>query len=132
MIDFWIVIPPWIYAVVVTWLGQWRADHLSTASGGRSVGADGWWNYLGPTLLTNLVFCSLLPTAVLTLTYAMLPFEGAQTGLAVGLAAFLFGNAPARLLDWKRQGWDLTLWLLLIDLLRVGGSLWMIGWLIVR
>lgn len=129
--EIWIVIPPWIYAVLITWAGRWGEGRWigrnASETESRRLSFDG----IGVTLITNLIFLSLLPTSVLILTYTMLPFEGARAGLALGLAAYLLGCVPARLLDVTRQGWDRTCWELLVDLLRVGGALYLVGWLVV-
>jgi hypothetical protein len=128
----WIVLPPWAYAVVVTWLGQYgegrlmRAARSDAASAAAATDRSVW----GVSLITNLVFLSLLPTAALSFFQLMLPFEGGRAGLAVGIAAFVFGCVPARVLDHAEIGWDRTAWRLLIDLLRVGGALTLVGWLV--
>ncbi len=129
--EIWIVIPPWIYAVFVCWAGRWGEWRWIGRSGSETESRPLSFGGIGVTLITNLIFLSLLPTTVLTLTYTMLPFEGARAGLALGVAAYLFGCVPARLLDVTRQGWDRTFWGLLIDLLRVGGALYLVGWLVV-
>lgn len=129
--EIWIVIPPWIYAVLVTWAGRWGEWRWIGRNGSETESHRPSFGDVGVTLMTNLIFLSLLPTSVLMLTYTMLPFEGARAGLALGLAAYLFGCVPARLLDVTRRGWDHTFWELLIDLLRVGGALYLVGWLVV-
>ncbi|MEW5702422.1 MAG: hypothetical protein AB1792_09355 [Candidatus Zixiibacteriota bacterium] len=127
----WVILPPWIWAVVITALGRWGEGRLSRLlSRDRVPIADApgnpWWS----VLITNLVFLSLLPTLVLSFFQFMLPFEGARAGLAVGIAAFVFGIAPVRLIDRIEIGWDRTAWRLLVDLLRVGGALMLVGWLV--
>ena len=60
----------------------------------------------------------------------LLPFHGTRAGLSLGLLAFVFGSVPARLFDASESGWDRTLWMILIDLLRVGGAMAIIGYLV--
>lgn len=129
--EIWIVIPPWIYAVLVTWAGRWGEMRWFGREDSESESRRLPFNGIGITLTTNLIFLSLLPTSVLILTYTMLPFEGARAGLALGMAAYILGCVPSRLLDVARQGWDRTFWGLLVDLLRVGGALYLVGWLVV-
>ncbi|HUU46854.1 MAG TPA: hypothetical protein VM118_14095 [Acidobacteriota bacterium] len=128
----WIFFPPWVYAVVVTWLGRWGESRWIRHHGAdRSVPVhERVWRTSGSVIITNLFFLSLLPTTLLVWTRGMLPVEGPRAGLALALAAFAFGCVPSRLLDVGRLGWDRTLWGLFVDLVRVGGALLLIGWLI--
>ncbi|HEX9750167.1 MAG TPA: hypothetical protein VGB22_02590 [candidate division Zixibacteria bacterium] len=127
--SFWTVIPPWLYAVVVTLLGRWGA-RLWLRRGSIGQPSDGGiLDHLGAAMLANLVFLSLLPMLVLLSTGPMLPLSGARAGLALGMAAYLFGCVPTRLLDVGLHGWDRSLWNLLVDLLRVGGACLLVGWL---
>ncbi len=120
----WIVFPPWIYAVVISLAGRWGEARWDVQ--GRT------WSELlsrdwGSILVINLVFMSLIPTSLLTAIGVLLPFQGARAGLSLGLLAFLFGSVPSRLLAAQDMGWDKTLWLVLIDLLRIAGSLTIVG-----
>ena len=128
MSELLILLPPWIFALLVTWLGQWgerfliktgRTAELATSASGTFA-----------IIASSLVFLSILPTFALTIFQPMLPFVGAQAGLALGVAAFLFGLLPARLCDVRQQGWDRTIWMMLIDFVRVVGALTMVGWLL--
>lgn len=124
----WIVLPPWLYAVLISLLGHWgRTRWISHAASGESP----WWENWGIILITNLVFMSLIPISLLSVIGGMLPFGGARAGLSLGLLAFLFGALPTRLLAATETGWDLTLWRILIDLLRVGGAMTIIGYLVI-
>lgn len=122
------IIPPWLCGTAVTMLGHW---------GERRWFADDalkphllLWAELPTILLGNLIFLALLPTLVLSIIQPMIPFTGAKAGLAVAVAGYLFGLIPARLFEGAQRGWDRTFWLLLVDLLRLGGALTLIGWLI--
>lgn len=134
MTSFWITLPPWLFAVAVTLFGRWgdrrfflraeMTEHDSTSSGA--------WVTAGTILFANLFFLSLIPTIVLAMFQPMLPFVGAQAGLALAIAVVFFGLVPARLLDGPYHGWDRAFWLIFIDFIRVGGALMLIGWLLNR
>ncbi len=128
MSELLILIPPWIFAVLVTWSGQWGERMLlkTAPTAGPATSASGTF----AIIISNLIFLSILPTFALTIFQPMLPFVGAQAGLAMGVAAFLFGLLPARLCDVKHQGWDRTIWMMLVDFVRVVGALTMVGWLL--
>ncbi len=124
------IIPPWLLGVAVTLVGHWGdrrwfSQRSDLASGGSV------WDSISVVLFANLLFLGLLPTMILDFIQPMIPFTGARAGLAVALLGFLFGLVPARLLDAPRTGWDRAFWLLLIDFLRLGGALTLIGWLLV-
>lgn len=123
----WIVFPPWLYAVVVSLLGRWgQRQWLSRPDLRGSLWPDDW----GTILITNLVFLSLVPTSLLSVIGVLLPFNGARAGLSLGLLAFLFGSVPSRLTDSADIGWDRTLWFILIDFIRVGGAMTIVGYLV--
>ncbi len=132
MTGIWIVIPPWVYAVLVSLIGRWgEAKWLRRPADEESSGSHGFWpDNGGALLITNLVFLSLVPTSLLAAIGVLLPFNGARAGLSLGLLAFLLGCVPARLLDAHDVGWDRTLWVLLVDLLRVGGAMAIVGFLV--
>lgn len=115
--------------MLVGWLGRW-GERRWTPSGD---GIDQTPENAAPTVtwghgaITTLVFLSLLPSALLSILGPMIPFEGARAGLALGIVAFVFGCVPIRLLEVRSRGWDVTLWMILIDLLRVGGALSIVG-----
>ena len=123
------VIPPWVLAVAVTLLGRWGERRWFASRTGSGAAASPWSDMF-VMLLANLFFLALLPTAVLDFIQPMIPFTGARAGLAVALASFAFGLVPARLFDVPRTGWDHAFWLLLVDFLRLSGSLTLIGWLL--
>lgn len=123
----WIVFPPWLYAVVISLLGRWGQKRwLSRTQSSDSAWPQDW----GTILITNLVFLSLIPTSLLSVIGVLLPFNGARAGLSLGLLAFLFGSVPSRLIDSSDLGWDRTLWLILIDFVRVGGAMTIVGYLV--
>lgn len=123
----WIIFPPWLYAVVISLLGRWgQRRWLSRAQPAESAWPQDW----GTILITNLVFLSLIPTSLLSVIGVLLPFNGARAGLSLGLLAFLFGSVPSRLIDSSDLGWDRTLWLILIDFIRVGGAMTIVGYLV--
>lgn len=132
MRGLWIFFPPWAYAVVITLLGRWGESRWLRFPESGSYGATGERRRHsgGSMIVTNLFFLSLVPTTLLVWTRGMLPFEGPRAGLALGIAAFLLGCVPVRLLGVDQAGWDRTLWGLFIDLMRVGGALLIIGWLV--
>lgn len=124
------IIPPWLLAVAVSLLGQWGdrrwfPERGNLAPGGRL------WDSISVVVFANLLFLAILPTLVLDFIQPMIPFTGARAGLAVALVGFLFGIVPARLFDAPRTGWDRAFWLLLMDWVRVGGALTLVGWLLV-
>jgi hypothetical protein len=126
-----IILPPWAYAVVVTWLGHWGETHVFPRRGGEHQEiTDARFDW-SAVLIINLILLSLIPSAMLSRVGWMLPFQGAHAGLAVGIGAYLFGCVPIRLLERHQHGWDLTAWRLLIDLVRVGGAFLLVGWLVV-
>lgn len=130
MKGLWVVFPSWFYAVAATYFGRWGEAHWLRRphdAQGAPVSIRGDW---GIILITNLVFLSLVPVSLLSVIGVLLPFGGARAGLSLGLVAFLFGCVPARLMDVEHHGWDRTLWAILIDLLRLGGALMIIGWLV--
>lgn len=108
---------------------MWMPDRVSGTRTGRN---DLWHGDWANTLISNLVFLSLLPTSLLSVIGALLPFNGARAGFSLGLLAFVLGCVPARLLDASEAGWDRTLWYILIDLLRVGGAMAIVGFLVAR
>lgn len=132
MIGIWIVIPPWFFAVLVSLIGRWgEGKWLRTSTAEESSSSHRFWpDNWGAMLITNLVFLSLVPTSLLAVIGVLLPFNGARAGLSLGLLAFLLGCVPSRLLDAHDAGWDRTLWVLLIDLLRVGGAMAIVGYLV--
>lgn len=128
----WIVFPPWLYAVVLTLIGRWgearwltRPDSNLPAPYRRLWPRD--WSTI---LISNLVFLSLIPTSLLSVIGVLLPFNGARAGFSLGLLSYMLGCVPARLLDASESGWDLTLWRIFIDLLRVGGAMALVGLLV--
>jgi hypothetical protein len=128
----WIVFPPWLYAVAISLIGRWGQTQW-IARPAPEVGAGGarfWPDDWGTVLVTNLVFLSLLPTSLLTVIGTLLPFTGARAGLSLGLLAFMIGCVPVRLLHASESGWDRTLWFILIDLLRAGGAMAIVGFLV--
>lgn len=132
MNGLWIVFPPWLYAVLVSLLGRWGQTRIAAAaldvpskSPRRLWPAD--WSTI---LITNLVFLALVPISLLSVIGVLLPFHGARAGLSLGLLAFVFGCVPTRLFDATEVGWDRTLWMILIDLLRVGGAMALVGYLV--
>lgn len=127
--NIWTIIPPWAYAMLVGWLGRWGESRWAPSGDAveQSTVPPAPTVTLGHGAITTLVFLSLLPSALLTILGPMIPFEGARAGLALGIVAFLFGCVPMRLLDVRGRGWDLTLWMILVDLLRVGGALSIVG-----
>lgn len=129
----WIVIPSWLYAVAVSLLGRLGQGRWLSRRGVDEALPPHWWpGDWGNLLITNLVFLSIIPISLLSVIDVILPFTGARAGLALGLLAFLFGATPLRLLDASEQGWDRTLWNLLIDLLRIGGAMTIVGALVAR
>lgn len=132
MSGLWIVFPPWIFAVIISFVGQWGRFRFA---GSSSVGENEsesrpWLNDWSTILITNLVFLSLIPISLLSVIGVLLPFNGARAGLSLGLLAFVFGSVPARLFDATETGWDRALWMILIDLLRIGGAMAIVGYLI--
>lgn len=123
----WIVFPPWLYAVLISLMGRWGQNRwVSRTQPSESSWPKDW----GTILITNLVFLSLIPTSLLSVIGVLLPFNGARAGLSLGLLAFLFGSVPSRLIDSSDLGWDRTLWLILIDFIRVGGAMTIVGYLV--
>jgi hypothetical protein len=123
------IIPPWMLGVALTLLGHW-GEKRWFAEPARSTRAGHFWNNISFILITNLVFLAIIPTLVLDFIQPMIPFTGARAGLAVAMAGYVFGLVPARLADASRIGWDHAFWLLLVDFLRLGGALTLIGWLL--
>lgn len=133
--NLWLLVPPWIFGVAITLLGRWGERHLLTSVAGgteRPRSSRATWIALANVLFVNLVFFSLLPTVLLMMFQPMLPFLGARAGLALAVAAFLFGIVPARLLDAPRRGWSHAFYLMLVDFVRIAGALTLIGWLLTR
>lgn len=132
MSGLWIVLPPWIYAVIVSFVGRWGQSRFAgLSSDGTSEDVRfAWTRDWGTILITNLVLLSLVPISLLSVIGVLLPFNGARAGLSLGLLAFVFGSVPARLFDANTIGWDRTLWMILIDLLRVGGAMAIVGFLV--
>jgi hypothetical protein len=135
MTDLWIILPPWVWSVAVTLFGRWidqrwvsHASRPTTSTEAHQPITTDW----RVILVSHLAFLSLLPIAVLSVIHPIIPFSGSRAGLAMGLAAFLFGMAPMRLIEARAPGWNVTLWRILIDLLRVGGALTLAGWLVSR
>jgi hypothetical protein len=131
-----LLIPPWLYSVAITLIGRWGEHRLVPPLGEPQPSAEqphrSMWFALANLLFVNLVFLSLVPTLVLMMFQPMLPFVGARAGLALAIAAFILGIAPVRLIDAPKRGVNHAFWVLFIDLLRVGGSLTLIGWLLTR
>lgn len=132
MTGLWIVFPPWIYAVLISFLGRWGQTRIAGARRDEEMmHVRRLWPVDWSTILiTNLVFLSLVPISLLSVIGVLLPFHGARAGLSLGLLAFVFGSVPARIFDASDTGWDRTLWMILIDLLRVGGAMAIIGYLV--
>ena len=133
MSELWIVFPPWMYAVFISFIGYWGQSRLSSRfpDGTTEMPRGLWPREWGTILLTNLVFLSLVPISLLSVIGVLLPFHGARAGLSLGLLAFVFGSVPSRLFDAAEAGWDRTLWLILIDLIRVGGAMAIVGFLVI-
>ncbi len=133
MSGLWIVFPPWIFAVIISFLGQWGRFRFAGSSMDSESGTNGrsWLSDWSTILITNLVFLSLVPISLLSVIGVLLPFNGARAGLSMGLLAFVFGSVPARLFDAAETGWDRALWMILIDLLRLGGAMAIVGFLVV-
>jgi hypothetical protein len=123
------IIPPWALGVAVTLLGRWGEKRWFSAPP-ASPHAASLWSSMSVMLFANLVFLALIPTAILDFIQPMLPFTGARAGLAVAMVGFVFGLVPARLCETPRTGWDHAFWMMLMDLLRLGGALTLIGWLL--
>ena len=135
MSNLWILIPPWVYAVLMTVVGRWGERHLLPLADDRAHRADlarSPWISLANLLFTNFVFLSLLPSLVLAVFQPMIPFFGARAGLALAVAVLLFGIFPARLLDAPRQGWNRAFWMIMADFVRVAGALTLAGWLVTQ
>ena len=133
--DYWILIPPWVYAVVITVAGRWGERRFLPQTADRAHGASpvrSPWVSLGNLVLTNFVFLSLLPSVALAFFQPMIPFLGARAGLALAVAVLLFGIIPIRLLDAPRHGWSRTFWMILADFVRVAGALTLAGWLVTQ
>ena len=130
--SIWITLPPWLFAVAITLVGRWgdRRFFRHTGVDEEHMTTGGAWITAGTILFANLFFLSLIPTIVLAMFQPLLPFVGVQAGLALAIAVVFFGIIPARLLDAPYHGWDRAFWLIFIDLIRVGGALMLIGWLI--
>lgn len=125
-----LILPPWLYAVVITLIGRWGERYFARTS--RPTANDDGWIALANILITTLLFLSFLPILVMSLFGPLLPFTGAQSGLAVAIAIIVFGLLPVRLMEGTRTGWDYAFWALFIDFARVGGTFTMIGWLLNR
>ena len=132
MSGLWIVFPPWLFAVLVSFLGRWGQSRFVTrpAPAGQPLSHRLWPRDWSTILISNLVFMSLVPISLLSVIGVLLPFHGARAGLSLGLLAFIFGAIPVRLFDANDSGWDYTLWMILIDLLRLGGSMALVGLLV--
>ena len=124
----WLTVPPWLYAVVITLVGYWGERRLRSSNQREPLEEPGWSSII-VVITSCYFFLSLLPATVLLLFGPMLPFEGAQAGLALAVVVMLFGLMPVRLLDAQRTGWDHAFWAILIDFLRIGGALTLLGWL---
>jgi len=89
---------------------------------------------IGWTLMnfvTESVFYVLIPTMAYSFFYFVIPFSGLRAGLAAALFAFVIGAVPLVIgltLRVKIPALYL-LWVLLSHLLKLGGSLAVIGWL---
>lgn len=128
----WILtLPPGLWAFLVTLLGRWGEHRLAGHSGTRA-GASGEsvWSRLAGLLGVNLVFFGILPSFLLFVFQPLLPFQGARAGLALGVAVFVLGLLPARILDAPDRGWDHAAWLMLIDFSRAAGALTLAGWIL--
>lgn len=123
-----LILPPWLYAVVITLIGRWGERFFAQTTRPRTP-SNGWLSLVN-ILITTLLFLSLLPISVMSLFGPLLPFSGPQAGMAVAIAIILFGLLPVRLMEAPRTGWDYAFWALFIDFLRVGGAFILIGWLL--
>ena len=133
--NLWILIPPWVYAVVITVAGRWGERRFLPLPDDRAHGANparSPWISLANLVITNFIFLSLIPSVVLAVFQPMIPFFGARAGLALAVAVLLFGIFPARLLDAPRQGWNRAFWMILTDFVRVAGALTLAGWLVTQ
>ncbi len=84
------------------------------------------WN-----LLTQFIAFSLAPTLAYSWFYLLLPFEGARSGVAVGLWAIALGAAPLAILLGSRLRLPLPAlaFYVLGHLIKLCGSLAIIGYL---
>ena len=128
MSSIWIIVTVWLYTLLITVVGRWGERYFTQPPGVRSPTVS--WAGVITHLAATLLFLVMLPAAVLSLFGPLLPFQGAQAGLALAIVVVLFGLVPARLLDSSRTGWEYAFWALFIDLLRVGGALTLVGWLL--
>ncbi|MEW5876012.1 MAG: hypothetical protein AB1752_12640 [Candidatus Zixiibacteriota bacterium] len=131
MSNWLLILPPGLWGFLVTAVGRWGEHRILTDSEPHTTGFDsGIWRRFSGTLLVNLVFSGILPTFVLFVFQPMLPFSGERAGVALGLAVYVLGLIPARLLDVPRRGWDHAAWMMLIDFLRTVGAMTIAGWLL--
>ena len=131
--NLWILIPPCVYGVAITFLGHWGEIRLFASPEDRTHGkkqSRSPWAGLAILILINLVFLSVLPAIILAVFQPMIPFFGARAGLALAVAVLFFGIVPARLFDAPRHGWNRAFWMILIDFVRVAGALTLVGWLL--
>lgn len=131
MSNWLLILPPGLWGFLVTAVGRWGERRILTDSEPHTTEFDsGIWRRFSGTLLVNLVFSGILPTFVLFVFQPMLPFSGERAGVALGLAVYVLGLIPARLLDVPRRGWDHAAWMMLIDFLRTVGAMTIAGWLL--
>lgn len=84
------------------------------------------WN-----LLTQFIVFTLAPTLAFAWFYLLLPFEGARSGVAVGLWAIALGSAPLAILLGSRLRLPLPALAFYVigQLIKLCGSLAIIGYL---
>jgi len=131
MSNWLLILAPGLWGFLTTAIGRWGEHRILSIHEPHSADSEfSVWGRLSGTLLVNLVFSGILPTFVLFVFQPMLPFSGERAGVALGLAVYVLGLIPARLLDVPRRGWDHAAWMMLIDFFRTVGAMTIAGWLL--
>ena len=105
-------------------MGLWE-NYPAELMRGDGPGARSW------NLITQFVLFTLVPTLTYAWFYLLLPFEGARSGVAVGLWAVAIGAAPLAILlgTRLRLPYPALAFFVLGLLIKLCGSLAIIGFL---
>lgn len=107
-----------------------RKLHLTCGIPAELLEADGLvWSLLN--FFMEVLFYVVIPSIAYSFFYAILPVSGVRAGIASALFAFLLGAAPTvmRMSVRIKLPMPYLLYVMLSHLLKLGGTLALIGWL---